>query len=627
MPRRKKAVGLEKGVNNYRKNDAKEEKSSDQILLDRIGEWKGRAENDRSSYDSRWAKNLKLIKGIWPEDEVTRSKVRNRSKIFFRKIWATNWRLLASLYNAFFRDKETFRLDGRGPEDVQPVGVLQEVVEYRKDRMMRRQHLFIKLLWSLMDILYFGVGIGKLRWVYGDNTDEPEFISYPPERVYMDLTAESPEKRKFLIFEDYMTREDMELMGYENLDEAEPVSLPSNSVRAVRFSQVGDPIQNAKSTEYPSPGRYSEGRQENVEARYVIWECFYMEKGKIKFCVTNQTKCFLKKPADNPFGDLYPDIFGTCLLEPHMLMGEGFAEPLEGPQESFNHNLNMRKDNVALALNRGTIVSRYGGVDLQSLINSRPGGITLADDVNAVKEREMQDVTRSSYQEALIDDAMSQEMSGVTPGKQGMGGEEKATTAQINYTESNAKINLFIAIVGETFMKDFYYKLSRWVSMFETDETVIRVANSNWRQKSKIPETAKTAGDINDVEDFDLDFDCIFNVGAGAVGTDMEIQQILLAMDRAITSNQNQLGLLQLMQGQQGEVKFFDTSKIMERLLPKIGFRDVDSYYFKVKPPPAPPPQGGVAPTGAEGAIAPQIGARPVPGPRNMIQEGSAGGV
>ncbi len=45
-------------------------------------------------------------------------------------------------------------------------------------------------------------------------------------------------------------------------------------------------------------------------------------------------------------------------------------------------------------------------MDLASLTNSRAGAVTLADDVNAVRDREMGDVTQSAYVEAAADEGI-----------------------------------------------------------------------------------------------------------------------------------------------------------------------------------------------------------------------------
>ena len=106
----------------------------DQKLLDRINSMKSASEDQISQYKDRWSKNIKLLKGIFPEDERYQSKVRKRSKIFFRKIWATRWRILASLYNAFMRDLDAFKKDC----DIILANRLDDAIEDIRDKVYTR---------------------------------------------------------------------------------------------------------------------------------------------------------------------------------------------------------------------------------------------------------------------------------------------------------------------------------------------------------------------------------------------------------------------------------------------------------------------------------------------------------
>jgi hypothetical protein len=438
-------------------------------FLDKVGKWHQWSDSVLSTYRTRWTKNIKLVKGI-DDEGPARSKIRKRSRLFFRKTWATGWRLLASFYAAFLKDQDHFKIEGRDTlEDPGKARVLQYVVEYRRDRMLRTQSLFTKLLWGMQDIINLGLAVGKLHWLYDEDAgkDEPVFTLYPPEQVFLDLMAETKEDMRFVIFEDFLYKEDLEALGYSNIDDCEVESIPTNMVRSTRWRDRGDPMQHPGEDEYPKMGRYgdTDRRQHHVPGIYRVWTIFFKEEGVIKMAVTNKQKAVLLEPEVSPYGNRYPLVLGSCLLDAHLLIGEGFPEALEGPQTSYNANLNQRKDNIALALNRQTIVSRYGNVDLQSLLNSRPGGITLADDVEAVKEREIPDVTQSSYAEAMADEHMMNEMSGIVPIKEGIEKAEKATVAQLNYQESNAKIDLYIAIVGETFIRDFYTTLTYLVDL------------------------------------------------------------------------------------------------------------------------------------------------------------------
>lgn len=558
-------------------------------LLSRITNWKLRSEEMRRSHDDRWADNHKLFRGIFKEEETTRSQVRNRSKLYYRKIWATNWRLAAAFNSAFLRDENQFKVMGRGPEDDHRSKVLTNMVEYRKDILYRKHSQYLKFLWAFFNIINYGWAVGRLSWQTNEDTgqDEPIFTLYPNEQVFPDLNAETKEQMRYITYVSYLSKGDLEDMGYENIDEAEPTSPSTNPLRSARYATDRDPLQNPSENEYPANGRFRDDEKDSSGGDlYEVWETFYKEKGKIKFVVTNKGNIFLKKPEDSKYGDRIPCIMGTCLTLAHKLIGEGFPEPLEGPQESINYILNARKDNVALSLARGAIVSRYAHMDLQSIVNRRPGSVTLTSDINGIKWDEIPDVTRTAYIEANADEDMMSEMSGVTPGKQGQESTDKATVAQINFSESNAKIDLYLSIVGETFVKDFYSELTRLVQMFETDEKVFRVANDKFRADAERPFA-------DDVFDLDFDADVEISVGAGTVGRDIEIKQNFLAMDRMIQSNAVQLQLAQSGVIDPREVRLFDVTTIMEETLPKLGHRNVQKFFVDMSRAQLPAQTGG----------------------------------
>jgi hypothetical protein len=466
--------------------------------------------------------------------------------------------------------------------------------------MMRTDGLFMQIVWAFQDVINLGVCVGKFRWVLNEYDDKPEFILYPPEQVYHDMTTAIKERKRYFIFENWSTKDELLELGYDEItiDKLQPTTPETQIVRQTRFASESDPLQDPKPNEYPSGGKYNEtGKNEVIKAeeKFVWFETFYKEGGKI-FFGAHSGDTVLKEPEESVYGRRYPIVYGQCLTEAHKAIGEGFPQPLEGVQESINAHLNQRKDNVSLALNGRTIVSRFANVDLMSLTRSRAGGVTLADDVNGVVDRPFNNVTQTSYMEAAVDDNMMQEMSGVTPQKQGLGTETKATVAQINLAESNAKIDLFAAIVKETFFVDFFSVLAGLIQRFETDAAILRVANENFR-------------DLNPtgVHIFDLgeEVDLEINVGLGAVGRQMEIQQNMLAMDRANMSNQAMIGLLQSGAITAQQIRLIDTTKFFEEILPKLGHKNVQDFFFEVVPPAQ--PQGGLNQSLA-GAGQPNVG-------------------
>jgi hypothetical protein len=153
------------------------------------------------------------------------------------------------------------------------------------------------------------------------------------------------------------------------------------------------------------------------------------------------------------------------------------------------------------------------------------------------------------------DEGMMDEMSGITPGKQGLGKEQKATVAQINFTESNAKIDLFSAIVGDTFFRQFYYQLAKLIQKFETDETVFLVANATFQREHE----------------------------ESAVG---------FIMDRAAVSNQASANLMSIGQTPPNGLQFINIPKIAEDLFKKMGQKNLREYFFNMKRLEAPQEEG-----------------------------------
>lgn len=592
-------------------------------ILSRLQRLHTESNNLRNTYDNRWQRNIRLNKGIPLEDKTTKSEVRGRSKIYYRKIWSTGWRLTASFYQSFLREHRNFKLQGRDTiRDPHKAKVLQFMTEYRIDRMMRTQNLFLKHIWAIRDGIDLGLAVGKLGWQYNKELkiDDPVYTLYPVEQVGLDLSVETSDLMRYVIFDNYLTEDDLKEMGYDNIEKTKPGTIPSSQVRSSRYLNSRDPLQNPGPNEYPEAGRYEDDRKDDqFSPRYIAREIFYKEKGKIKFCVVDRDfTVFYKEPKDSPYGDIMPVVMGTCLTEQHKLIGEGFPEPLEGPQESYNYNLNMRKDNVALAMNRPTIISRYGNVDLNALVNRTAGKGVLADDINALREFEVADVTGSSYKEAAADEYMMQEMSGVTPSQSGMSDAGTATEAQMNLSQGNAKIELYLAIFGETYFRSFYSTLARMIQKFETDDMVFRIAND------------KLGTMVVNVDDFDADV--VMNVGMSYAGKDQEIRQTLLILDRGAVYNQSQMQLMELGAIPKDGFKFFNGAQMFEDLLPLMGKEDLSKYFVPVQPPPPPQTPGqklaGVGGNGGmQGATAPQVGDMNAGmAPQNMDQAGAIGG-
>ena len=565
--------------------------------------WRDSASYRDSVLIPRAARNQRLLKGIPVEAELMKSPVTGKNKIYYRKIWSSCIRLLASMFQAYLQDKNKFKIVGRDEgQDYRKARVLEIMTRYRFETMMRRNNLFLKLIWAFFDCIATGLSVSKQIWKYNEELgiDEPDFVNYPLEQVCLDwaeLTSGDPNNMRFAMFENWYTMDMMEDLGYENLKDLNISAKPQSELEQARYSDSANPLISGSTTGdnvtysnggvgHSYPARGSESTEINPYLqRYLCLESFYREKGKLYYCVINPpTKKVLFKAVLNPSGNSYPVSIGSMIPDPHKAVPEGLPEVLEGPQESLNLTLNLRKDNVMLSMNGGFIYSRFGNVDKQSLRNVKPGFTVAADDINAVVPLRVPDVTQSSYVEANQYMSMMDEMSAVNPTKQGSSNVDKATVAQINLTESNAKHDLFVAVAGQTFFHQFIYNLAKQISLFETDERIFRVANEMLRTEGL------EAKDYDNIYDIEFDFDIEVQAGLSEVSRGMKAQQLSSAMQTALQSNNSTILLLK--SGMKIEnPKIFNVGEMQAELLPELGMPSLSKYLVSIQPPP--PPQEG----------------------------------
>jgi hypothetical protein len=592
-------------------DDNKKEKATPELMTWLIDLRSG-AELQRSRYEYRAARNMRLVKGLPVEDQSIVSNVRKRRKLYFRRIWSAGYRIMASMYRAFLQDLNQFRLEGRDDdEDPRKAKVLQKVVEYYRDRLMRRSSLFVQFMWNFFDIIFLGNTFGKMWWTYNEETgaDHLSYKAYPPEQVGCDWTATIPSEMRFYYFDNYLTKdqieEDYEGIAKSDVNDLMPCSVSISPLRAVRYFKGSDPLMNPQDnpdTSYPESGSGAQPPQQEVSKLYRVTEFFYKKKGKRYFCVVNpEGKVYLKEPAVSPYGDVDTLITGQMLLESHKAWPEGIPEPGEGPQESLNYNLNVRKDNVDMALRVRPVYDRDANVDIAALLDHKTGlPIGVDGDVNAaLKFDRPPDVTQSSYVEGNQDMAMLDDYYGTTPTKVGNTNVDKTGVAQINQFEGDAKHDLFIATVGETFFRQWYYTAAQMCAKFCTDEKVLRIANEALRK-----EDPEHKGTIYDLEDLDLDV--VVLVGAGTVSRQARLQQYSAFINQAIQSN-NVMALMIKNGIQVPDATLLNVTKIMIDMAPELGFKNIKDYEIPLGGPA--PEQGAPADTAnqqAAGATAQQ---------------------
>lgn len=180
-----------------------------------------------------------------------------------------------------------------------------------------------------------------------------------------------------------------------------------------------------------------------------------------------------------------PYVIGNVVLEAHQQVPQSLVYIAKDLQEEANTIANQRLDNVKFALNKRWIAVRGKNVDLRSLTRNVPGGVTLVDDLEDVKEVSFPDVTASSFQEQDRINVDMDELQGNFSAGSIM------TNRKLNETvggmkllsgNSNAMVEYNLRTFTQTFVEPLLRMLVQFEQKYESDERIMMIA----AQKGKL---------------------------------------------------------------------------------------------------------------------------------------------
>ena len=256
--------------------------------------------------------------------------------------------------------------------------------------------------------------------------------------------------------------------------------------------------------------------------------------------------------------------------EAFRVYSDGIPEMFKGLQAEMNAIRNQRRDNVNIILNKNLLVKRGSGIQLASLINSRPNAITMGDRIGEEDVRYIPtpDVTGSSYREEEIAAADIEESSGQSRNTMGVNAPDRQTATASAISASSAGeiesyiIKGFIEGLVRPLLEMFYDN----VVAMESDPDVLAFAAAN----TGLPpdETLLVRGEL------------VINAGMGSTNKELKAAKLERSLDRCI----------QLAPVAPQFIKAAE--EIMRDLLPLNGAKNIDRYL--------PPTQGQQA-VGAAG--------------------------
>lgn len=262
---------------------------------------------------------------------------------------------------------------------------------------------------------------------------------------------------------------------------------------------------------------------------------------------------------------------------------DGLPEMMRGPQAETNAIRNQRRDNVSLIMNKGHYVRRGAGIQLSSLMNSRPGMIALGDRITEedVRAIETPDVTASAYREEDTNNRDIEEISGHSANTLGVQAPDRQTATASAIAASSAgedesfRIKCFI----ETFVRPLLEMFYDNVAKLEKDPEILAYASVN----TGLPpdKSLLVRGEL------------VVNAGMGSTNKELRASKYERVLNLCA-----QLAPL--------DPSFIQTAKeVMREWLPLTGIKNVDRFLPAGPQAGEQPPVGATAPPPGQGASTP----------------------
>lgn len=251
--------------------------------------------------------------------------------------------------------------------------------------------------------------------------------------------------------------------------------------------------------------------------------------------------------------------FALCCpnLMPYKLIGLSMWDLTEDIQRIKTAVTRQYLDNLYLANNPQKIVVA-GQVNLDDLLNPRPGGIIRADNPDAVRELTTTDIGPNAQAGINYFDSVRDNRTGIKQFSQGLVGEE-LSKSQIGsegvatlQDQADQRLELIARVIAETFISRIYRLLLKNATQYQDREAQIKV-NGNWMAVD--PRAWKN------------NYSMSVSIG---IGTSSKAKQI-----------QNAMMLLQIQQqaAQYDLVQPQNAYSSLEDLLAAMGKKDVGRYF------------------------------------------------
>lgn len=515
-----------------------------------------------------WNDSLRAFQG----QHTTNSKYlstdyRYRSRLFRPKTRSMVRKAEAQAAAAFFGNEDVCSItptDDDNPLQRASAAILKSLVQYRLTKTIP---WFLTLVGGRQDAEVMGIAIAKAYWKFAEkysSTIKKPQIDLLTGQPMVDPETGEPIEDLYDVFETQTDHPWIDLLAPENFrfdpgaDWRNPIATSPYTIEVIPM-YITDVKQKIKSGEWlpVSDGSLHNATDldDDVTRRsreygrvpgkdHDAWKprdydiCWIRENiiridGEEMHCYSLASAGeLLSKPR--PVKEVYlhgirPYVCGFVIPEAHKTYPTSKVELVKDLQRQANDVVNLRLDNVKLALNPRQIVRDGKGIDPTDVRNFQPGKVIMAKDPEAdIRWDRPPDVTASSYQEQ---NAIDIDFDGLTGdiSNASIQGNQKVYEAVGNMTMlqgSASQIGEYEQRTwAETFVEPLLTQLVKLEQAYETDAVIIANAGREAQLLQKFG--------MNQVTDEMLQQELTVkvNVGLGATNPQMKLKNFMIASE------------------------------------------------------------------------------------------------
>ena len=374
----------------------------------------------------------------------------------------------------------------------------------------------------------------------------------PPEEFLFNRRATDMESATFVGQRTQMTVSDLVAMGYDQ-DEVERYAgyheLDQEQERQQRFEE----IESGTNLESKDPAL----REVMVVEGYIYSDYDGDGIAELRRVVSIGEGTHI---LENEEWDKVPFAVLSPILMPHRLVGRSVAEQVMDVQLIKSTIMRQLLDNLYLQ-NNSRVVAVEGQVNLDDLLQARPGGIVRTRAPGMVAPLNVPQVGQQAFAMLEYMDAVRDQRTGMSAASMGLDPDvlQSTTAAAVSATmqASQAKVEMIARVMAETGMKDLASLILKCIVKYMPQAQIVRLRNQFVEMD---PSTWAT------------DYDIEVEVGLGN-GRDEE----RLAMLVQIAGKQEQL--LQQLGVTNPVVSVGQYVNTLKRIAEMAGFRDTSQFF------------------------------------------------